>query len=213
MLKMIDSNAGELFDGWAKSGRGEPMAEGHAPAVRYMLERAHRLLLNEKSGYRSIDVGCGTGWAVRWMNSKTECEHSMGIDVAPSMIERARGLDVGREDAYVCANILKWIPESPVDLVTSMEVLYYLDPIDSFLNCVHDSWLSLGGFFIAGLDHHPDNPRSESWSTDLDLEMDRSNDNVWRNRLTRAGFSNVETWFKKLEGRKDVTLFIQARKL
>ncbi|MAK77657.1 MAG: hypothetical protein CL992_00025 [Euryarchaeota archaeon] len=210
---MIDSDAGELFDEWAKSGRGEPMAEGHAPAVEYMLQHAHRLLLNEKSRYRSIDVGCGTGWAVRWLNSKIECEQSIGIDVSPSMIERAKGLDVGREDAYVCANIQKWIPTSPVDLITSMEVLYYLNPIDSFLNTVRESWLLSGGLFIAGLDHHQDNPRSESWSADLNLEMDRSNDNIWRNRLIDAGFSDVETWLKKLEGRKDVTLFIQARKL
>lgn len=209
---MVESKAGELFDEWARRGRGEPMAEGHAPAVKLMLEQAHQILLDKKSSYRSIDVGCGTGWTVRWLNSKEECEHSTGVDISASMIERAREQDVGREDAYICANILEWIPESPVDLVTSMEVLYYLEPISSFLNRVCESWLLPGGVFIAGLDHHPDNPRSESWSSDLDLEMDWSNDKIWSTRLMNAGFSNVKTWFKKLEGRKDVTLFIQGRK-
>jgi len=209
---VTDSEAGELFDGWAKSGRGEAMADGHAPAVGYMLERAHLIMINENQNYRSIDLGCGTGWAVRWLNSKVECKHSMGVDVAATMIERARELDAGEDGAYICANVKEWDPESPVNLVTSMEVLYYLDSIPSFLTRVHESWLLPGGLFIAGLDHHPRNPRSESWSRDLNLRMDYSNEDVWRKRLVDAGFSNVETWFKKLEGRKDVTLFIQGRK-
>ncbi len=209
---MVESEAGELFDEWARVGRAEAMAEGHAPAVTYMLERVHKILTEERRSYRSIDLGCGTGWAVRWLASKHECEDAIGIDVSPTMIQQARKQDEGRHEAYVCDNIMTWTPDKPVHLVSSMEVLYYLEEIPSFLNRVFDSWLLPGGVFIAGLDHHPDNMRSESWSGDLNLRMDRSDNSVWHTRLVNAGFTEVETWLKKLDGRKDVTLFIQGRK-
>ena len=77
-----------------------------------------------------------------------------GVDAAAGMIERAKKLDPSGQ--YVQADLTLWEPDSPVDLVHSMEVLYYLlgDDLDSTLSRIHSAWLKPGGVLAAGVDFY-----------------------------------------------------------
>jgi ubiquinone/menaquinone biosynthesis C-methylase UbiE len=46
--------------------------------------------LGLEGGSRLLDVGCGTGWAVRQAAERLESGSACGIDIAPGMIEKAR---------------------------------------------------------------------------------------------------------------------------
>lgn len=45
--------------------------------------------LNISAGKRFLDVGCGTGWAVREAASRLTSDIAYGIDISPGMIEKA----------------------------------------------------------------------------------------------------------------------------
>jgi ubiquinone/menaquinone biosynthesis C-methylase UbiE len=48
-------------------------------------------------GFRFLDVGCGTGWAVRTMARRSKVSVSCGIDLSAQMIEKAKAASVGSD--------------------------------------------------------------------------------------------------------------------
>lgn len=46
-----------------------------------------------KSGDRVLDVGCGTGWSVRYLKERIPGLEVEGMDLSPGMLEEARRLD------------------------------------------------------------------------------------------------------------------------
>jgi 2-polyprenyl-3-methyl-5-hydroxy-6-metoxy-1,4-benzoquinol methylase len=51
--------------------------------------RAVQALLPDLKGKRVVDLGCGFGWASRWMRDQGATS-VLGIDLSKNMIERAR---------------------------------------------------------------------------------------------------------------------------
>jgi predicted TPR repeat methyltransferase len=114
----------EVFTEWAATDRDLEMAEGHAAAVDEMLAAAMTALGPERT-YTAIDAGCCNGWIVRRLRQTQRCLAAIGIDGSAGMIAKARALDP--KGTYICADLATWDPPHPVDLVISMEVLYYVD--------------------------------------------------------------------------------------
>jgi ubiquinone/menaquinone biosynthesis C-methylase UbiE len=57
---------------------------------RWMQQRVIRLI-DLRAGLRFLDVGCGTGWAVRYVASQLQEEGQFyGVDISGNMIEMAR---------------------------------------------------------------------------------------------------------------------------
>ena len=76
-----------LFNKWAKLGKDEGMVVNHKHSVDYMLSLIpHEILCNP---FSFLDVGCGNGWVVRKMSTLNQCTHTIGIDGAKSMIQKA----------------------------------------------------------------------------------------------------------------------------
>ena len=179
-------DATDLFSEWADIGRDEGMEKGHSASVETML---NGLLEGWSSPFTAIDIGCGNGWVVRRFKEHPLCTHASGIDGAPSMIEKARSVDP--EGDYVEAMLPEWAPNQPVDLVHTMECLYYLhDPL-AFLKTVHQSWMKPGGRIVIGVDHYLENPSSHDWGTSLNVHMTLMSMDEWKNGLLEAGFSDV----------------------
>jgi ubiquinone/menaquinone biosynthesis C-methylase UbiE len=52
-------------------------------------------------GLRLLDLGCGTGWAVRYVVSLVhECGEFYGIDISSKMIEKAKENSAGFKNVY-----------------------------------------------------------------------------------------------------------------
>lgn len=79
----IEQKAADEFDRWQAQGRGESMARGHRPVVEPVLDGWG---LGPDS--RVLDVGCGNGWAVRWMLERG-AGAGHGVDISPSMVQEA----------------------------------------------------------------------------------------------------------------------------
>ena len=99
-----------------------------AAAVEEMLSHALAIASSLGNTFTALDVGCGNGWVVRKMAGHPHCSLAVGIDAAPSMIDKAKKLD--SENQYHLVDIMQWTTEHSFDLIHSMETMYYLeDPV------------------------------------------------------------------------------------
>ena len=179
--------ATDLFSEWAESGRDEGMERGHTPSVEAMLSR---LLEGWNQPFTAIDIGCGNGWVVRRLGAHALCQHASGVDGAPSMIAKAREVDP--EGDYIEAMLPDWKPSEAVDLIHTMECLYYLEDPLGFLHTLHNDWLRPGGRMVIGVDHYQENPSSHDWGPSLNVHMALLSIEEWTEGLEKAGFVDVE---------------------
>ena len=178
--------ATDLFSEWADSGRDVGMEQGHAASVEVMLER---LLTDRTDPFTAIDIGCGNGWVVRRLKAHQLCQEASGVDGASSMIAKARSADP--QGDYIEAMLPDWKPSKPVDLIHSMECLYYLQEPLMFLQTLHDEWMCPGGRAVIGLDHYKENPASHDWGPSLNVHMALLSIDEWVEGLEQAGFVDV----------------------
>ena len=196
-----------VFSEWAAIGRDERMAKGHEVAVKNMLDYALRGLDN----YSFIDAGCGNGWVVRLVKANKGCVVAAGVDGAQMMIEKALSIDP--TGAYYHADLGNWAPNRKVDVVHSMEVVYYLYDPKGFVANVHKNWLKENGRLIVGLDFYKENTVSLSWPEDCGVSiMQLLPEATWIGFFKDAGFSNVQSWRVDVKENWAGTLVITAVK-
>jgi trans-aconitate methyltransferase len=178
-----------VFSEWAATGRDEPMAKGHEVAVNNMLEYA----LKNKKNFSFIDAGCGNGWVVRRVKAYNDCAAATGVDGAQKMIEKALSIDP--TGTYHHADLSKWVPNEKVDVVHSMEVIYYLSDPKAFIAKVYKDWLKKDGRLIVGLDFYKENTASHSWPEDCGVSiMQLLPEATWTRFFKDAGFVEVDAW-------------------
>ena len=205
---MDQRKATDVFHEWAEKGKDKGMEKGHAASVEVML---NLLLDNVSNPFSAIDIGCGNGWVVRQLSSHEHCTNASGVDGAVAMIEKAK--DDDPDGSYHYGQLPDWKPEQPVDLVHSMECLYYLhDPL-SFLKTLHADWLNSGGSIVIGVDHYLENPSSHDWPDSLNVHMTTLSIDQWRKGMTDAGFTDVITTQTGAKEGWAGTLIITASKL
>lgn len=177
-----------VFGEWAERGRDEGMAKGHQQAVDHMLG----LVLSDQKAFSFLDAGCGNGWVVRQVSQHPKCVSAAGVDGAHQMINKAQNDD--SVNSYTCADLDNWKPNSPVDIVHSMEVVYYLKDPFAFLQKVYNSWLATNGVLILGLDFYKENTVSHSWPEDCGVSiMHLFSESQWVDLFRKAGFKQVES--------------------
>lgn len=196
-----------VFSEWAAIGRDERMAKGHEVAVKNMLDYALKGLDN----YSFIDAGCGNGWVVRLVKAHKGCVVAAGVDGAQMMIEKALSIDP--TGAYYHADLGNWAPNRKVDVVHSMEVVYYLSDPKAFIANVYKNWLNKNGRLIVGLDFYKENTVSHSWPEDCGVSiMQLLPEATWIGFFKEAGFSNVQSWRVGVKENWAGTLVITAVK-
>ncbi|MAV94946.1 MAG: hypothetical protein CMA31_04580 [Euryarchaeota archaeon] len=189
-MDMSSTSAVDLFSEWAKLNRDEGMERGHSPSVDAIISAVSGRLPSE---FSAIDLGCGNGWAVRRLKKMPSCKSSSGVDGSEMMISKARSID--SEGEYFHGMLPEWSPNAPVNLVLSMEFLYYLEDPISFLKTLHEEWVLPGGSVAVGLDHYLENESSLGWSESLDVHMTTLSAEEWGDGLRMAGFKKVESFF------------------
>ena len=196
-----------VFSEWAAIGRDERMAKGHEVAVKNMLDYALKGLDN----YSFIDAGCGNGWVVRLVKAHKGCVAAAGVDGAQMMIEKALSTDPA--GAYYHADLSNWAPNRKVDVVHSMEVVYYLSDTKAFIANIYKNWLKENGRLIVGLDFYKENTVSHSWPEDCGVSiMQLLPEATWIGFFKEAGFSNVQSWRVDVKENWAGTLVITAVK-
>ena len=179
--------ATDVFGEWALAGKDAGMEAGHAPAVRAMLGAAQPHLPED---FTAIDLGCGNGWVVRLMQDMG-ASHAEGVDGAKAMIDKARAIDP--TGTYHHATLPDWTPPHKVDLVHSMEFLYYLEDPAGMIQQIHDHWLNPGAIFVMGVDHYAEHEASLGWPEHVGVAMTTLTTTEWQQAVADAGFAHIHT--------------------
>jgi len=181
----------EVFTEWAATDRDLGMAKGHAAAVEEMLAAAITAHGAERT-FTAIDAGCGNGWIVRRLRQSPQCVAALGVDGSAGMIAKARAMDP--QGSYLNADLTKWDPPEPVDLVVSMEVIYYVDDPADLLARIATRWLKPGGHAVIGIDHYQENAVSLGWPEYVGTRMTTWSEGQWLSALEKAGLRLVRAW-------------------
>ena len=177
----IEGAAADEFDRWAEVGRGNSMERGHAPVVRPIVDRWAL-----DAGSRVLDVGCGSGWAVRYLLDRGAGE-GLGVDISPAMIEQARR---GPGTFEVASGESLPYPDQHVTHVLSVEsIYYYADPVAALRE-----WRRVTrGRLAIVIELYAENTGSAVWADVLDVPVHLWSEARWAEALRAAGWKDVGT--------------------
>ncbi|MCD7061435.1 class I SAM-dependent methyltransferase [Pelagibacterium xiamenense] len=175
----------EFFAGYSQLPRQVYGLDGAPewPAIQAMLP--------EVAGKRVLDLGCGFGWASRWMREQGAAS-VLGLDLSENMIRRAKADTVDPEIEYRIADLENLeLPPAAFDLAYSALTFHYIRDFERLVQTLHKS-LAPSGRLVFTIEHpifmaatHP------HWITDEDGR------NTWPvNRYSDEGERRTD-WFAK----------------
>jgi SAM-dependent methyltransferase len=177
------------FDEWAETGLEVGMENGHGDVVRQALEA-----LGLRSGERSLDLGCGNGWATRLLAKAAPGASAIGLDVSPRMVARAQALSDLTMRVRFEHGRFEELPFKPdyFDRVFSMEALYYAVDLSRAVGEIHRV-LKPSGRLEVLLDRYSERADSADWHEKMGLDMAFLSEAEWSRLFGEAGFEGVET--------------------
>lgn len=183
---MNSKQVADVFDGWAKSGRAQTMADGHAVGATRGFE-----LLTIEPGHQVLDIGCGLGYAVRWASGLSSSVSALGVDVSPTMIEQARLLSTEFPNSeFICGEFPEVVQGRRFDRIFSVEALYYVPDLVGVLTAVYKH-LEPGGRFVTVIDHYQENTACHNWTDMVGVPLVLWSISEWCDTLRLTGFADV----------------------
>lgn len=113
---------------------------------------AIRAMLPDVSGKRVVDLGCGFGWASRWMREQGAAS-VLGIDLSRNMLGRAKADTRDPAIEYRVADIEKLeLPKAEFHLAYSALTFHYISDFDRLVRVIHEA-LVPGGNLVFTIEH------------------------------------------------------------
>lgn len=113
---------------------------------------AIRALLPPLAGKRVVDLGCGFGWASRWMREQGAAS-VLGIDLSQNMIARARADTADPAIEYRIADLETLeLPEGAFDLAYSALTFHYVKDFRRLIGMIHKA-LAADGDLVFTIEH------------------------------------------------------------
>ncbi|KKB64943.1 SAM-dependent methyltransferase [Robbsia andropogonis] len=114
--------------------------------------RAIQTLLPDLKGKRVVDLGCGFGWASRWMRAQGAAS-VLGLDLSANMIAHAIANTADAAITYRIADLDALdLPEKAFDLAYSALTLHYIQDFDRLVHVIHRA-LVPGARFVFTIEH------------------------------------------------------------
>jgi len=199
---MQKPTAQDTFDAWANSGRAEGMENSHRPRAEQALAR-----IPLKPGDRVLDLGCGNGWATRWLGEAVgENGHALGLDVSEEMVARANTHpEVSPQVSFVQGDFSSLsLEDASMDHAFSMEALYYALNLPQALAEIARV-IRRDGTLCVCTDFYVENPHCLDWPEMMGIPMALLSEGDWVAAFGKAGFDSVHTT-RCLDPRLDANL-------
>jgi ubiquinone/menaquinone biosynthesis C-methylase UbiE len=172
----------EEFDSWAADGRDKGMEKRHWHTARHVLAR-----MPVEPGETVLDLGTGSGYALRALRETVGIGRGYGLDGAPEMLRNARSYTDDEGIAYVRGDFDSLpFAEDAVDHVFSMEAFYYARNPRETLREVRRV-LKPGGTFSCAVNYYEENVHSHGWQEDIAVDMTRWDRREYREAFREAG--------------------------
>lgn len=145
MAQNIYDNS-DFFAGYSQLPR---QVQGLAGAPEWPAIRA---MLPALAGKRVVDLGCGFGWASRWMRAEGAAS-VLGLDLSQNMIARAKADTSDPAIDYRIADLETLeLPEAAFDLVYSALAFHYVADFQRLARMIHKA-LAGGGGMVFTIEH------------------------------------------------------------
>jgi ubiquinone/menaquinone biosynthesis C-methylase UbiE len=177
----------EEFDSWATSGKDRGMEDRHWHTAKHALAR-----MPVEPGDRVLDLGTGSGYALRALRETHDTGRSLGLDGSPEMVHNARGYTDDPTIGFLQGDFhhLPLAPDS-IDHVWSMEAFYYSqDPI-AVLEELRRV-LRPGGTFYCAVNYFAESEHTHEWQDNIDIEMLLWDREQYREAFREAGLIVAE---------------------
>lgn len=145
-----DDYVRQTFDGFA-GDFDSVLKELDYAAPSLVAERLHQELNGEGSGYRIVDLGCGTGLFGPLV--KSVADSLIGVDLSEKMLARARERNV--YDDLVVSELTQYLCRSdvPIDVLACVDTLVYFGALEQFSIAAKEA-LQPGGWLFFSVESH-----------------------------------------------------------
>jgi ubiquinone/menaquinone biosynthesis C-methylase UbiE len=175
-------SAREEFDSWAAAGRDRGMEERHWHTAKHALAA-----MPIEAGDRVVDLGTGSGYALRALRETAGIGRGYGLDGAPRMAENAADYTDDTAVGFLVADF-DALPfaDASVDHVFSMEAFYYArDPAHTLEEIARI--LTPGGTFYCAVNYYEENEATHAWQEGISIPMTRWDREAYRAAFREAG--------------------------
>jgi len=171
----------EEFDRWAKQGRDRGMEERHWRTAKQALAR-----MPVEDGDTVVDLGTGSGYALRALAETNEGVRGYGVDASPAMLRNAREYTDDADLGFL-RGTFGALPfgRDTVDHVFSMEAFYYAADLPAALREVRRV-LRPGGTFYCAVDYYAENEYAHGWNEAVEPDL-----TLWSRAKYRKAFRDA----------------------
>jgi len=177
-------NAAREFDAWAADGRDRGMEDRHWHTAKHALAR-----MPVEAGDVVLDLGTGSGYALRALRETADIGRGYGLDASPEMLRKARSYTEDPAVGFLRGDFGSLpLAGNSVDHVWSMEAFYYAqEPVETLREVRRV--LRPGGSFYCAVNYFEENEHSHGWQDNIDVEMVRWSGPEYRGAFREAGLS------------------------
>lgn len=188
------------FDAWATSGKDRGMEERHWSTAKHALAR---MPIEEND--RVLDLGTGSGYALRALRETQDSGSSIGLDGSTEMVRNAREYTNDELIGYVGGDFHNLpIRSNSIDHVWSMEAFYYADEPVQVVQEIRRI-LSSGGTFYCGVNFFKESQHTHEWQDNISIEM-----KLWSREEYREAFREGGLYIAEQDTIPDEEIHIPA---
>jgi len=171
----------EEFDRWAREGRDRGMEDRHWHTAKRALVR-----MPVEAGETVLDLGTGSGYALRALAEARGGIRGYGMDASPGMLRNARAYTDDPAIDFLRGRFGS-LPfrSDAIDHVFSMEAFYYATDPDEALREIRRV-LRPGGTFYCAVDYYEENEYAHGWDDAVDPDL-----TLWSRADYRAAFRDA----------------------
>lgn len=175
------------FDAWAKSGKDRGMEERHWSTAKHALAR-----MPVEDSDRVLDLGTGSGYALRALRETQDAGFSVGIDGSTEMVQNAEEYTDDDFIEYVGGDFhnLPFKSDS-FDHVWSMEAFYYADNPLKVIREIRRVLCS-GGTFYCAVNFFKESQHTHEWQDIVSIDMKLWNRDEYREAFREGGLYIAE---------------------
>jgi ubiquinone/menaquinone biosynthesis C-methylase UbiE len=172
------------FDQWAASGRDRDMEDDHWRTAKQALA-----MMPVEAGDTVLDLGTGSGYALRALGEIHELDRGIGLDGSPEMATTAREYTRADSIGYTVADFHHLpLTDDSIDHVWSMEAFFFAHEPDEMLEEIRRV-LRPGGTFFCAVNFFEESEQSHRWRERIDLPMYLWSQQEYRALFREAGLN------------------------
>jgi len=175
------------FDAWAAAGKDRGMEERHWHTAKEALAR-----MPVEAGETVLDLGTGSGYALRALRETRDIGASVGLDASTAMVTNARSYTDEALLEYLAGDF-QHLPfqDDAIDHIWSMEAFYYATDPAAVLEEIRRV-LRPGGTFFCAVNFFAESEHTHQWQEQVDVEMQLWDRERYREAFRAAGLHVAE---------------------